>query len=187
MDQPVQKERRRFPRYRCEGKAEIRVPDSTTVIWGTVTDLSSGGCYVELPSPLAMGQVAKLDLSVLDVTIVIEAKVAVVHPMFGMGVAFTNCNQQEFQKLQEILYHLSGLSEPLPESEWAATPPAVAASSPASPTPGAPSAPPAPGGTGPAFRISPDVACKILDQVVKHLSQKGTLTKVDFLAILGKK
>jgi hypothetical protein len=188
MEQPVQKERRRFPRYRCEGKAEIRVPEATAVIWGTVTDLSAGGCYVELASPLPIGHEAKFTLTVLEAAITVDGKVAVVHPMFGMGVQFTACPQQEFQKLQEILYQISGLVEPLPESEWAARPPAVAAPPPPAGSKPAPAAPsPGPPGPAPAFRISPQAACKILDQIVKHLAQKGVLSKADFMAIVGKK
>ncbi len=168
MEQLVQYERRQHPRYRCEGKAEIRTYGATGVKWGTITDLSAGGCYIELASPDQIGQPVRLNLTVLDRTLSLDGKVAVVHPMFGMGIVFTTCAQPEFQKLQEILYQLSGLSDtvgPRPESQIMHPP---AASS-------------------PTFKVTPQAACSILDQVIKHLAQKGVLTRADMLAILERK
>jgi hypothetical protein len=180
MDPQAQNERRQHPRYRCEGKAEIRVPDSTAVLWGTVTDLSAGGCYVELASPLPVASEAKFTLTILEATIQVDAKVAVVHPMFGMGVQFTACPQLEFQKIQEVLYQLSGLAAPLQGPASSPAPEAVSAPSPAPASAATPA-------TASPFRISPQEACKILEQIVKQLTQKGVLTKADFMAILGKK
>ena len=59
-------ERRQYPRFRCEGKAEIRVRNSSGVWWGTLTDLSAGGCYIEMASPLPPGTVARLTLTLRE-------------------------------------------------------------------------------------------------------------------------
>jgi hypothetical protein len=41
-------ERRQSPRYKCEGSAQFRVGGSAVRTWGTFTDISLGGCYVEM-------------------------------------------------------------------------------------------------------------------------------------------
>src|SRR5215470_13537823 len=51
----AQPERRRNPRYKCEGSAAFRVRGSTVRTWGTFTDLSVSGCYVELKATFPVG------------------------------------------------------------------------------------------------------------------------------------
>jgi hypothetical protein len=46
--QPYVGEKGLNPRYKCEGSAEFRSEGSTVRTWATVTDLSRGGCYVEM-------------------------------------------------------------------------------------------------------------------------------------------
>ena len=45
---PSGKERRRSPRFRCSGSAEFRVEGSDVRMWGTLSDVSLHGCYVEM-------------------------------------------------------------------------------------------------------------------------------------------
>ena len=207
MEQKSQRERRHFPRFRCEGKAEIRAGNSPGVLWGTVTDLSAGGCYIELASPLPLDRIARLTLTFHGVRIEIEAKVAVVHPMFGMGLLFTSCSKEALQNLKGILAELAGSTgAAVPEASTGVvpapptsttilpsgppvplaaviTPSSVAA--PAATPVAAPQQPPTAAGTaGANLRISTQAAYTILEQVIKHLSQKGTLTRAEMLAIL---
>jgi hypothetical protein len=202
-------ERRHHPRFECEGKAEIRTPDSPAVLWGLVTDLSATGCYIELPAPLQAGKNALLTLTVLDVSINVEGRIAVVHPMFGMGVAFSSCPPAEKQKLQRVLSSLSSS----PESGFV-DPPGAALCAPADDSVVTSSWLVQRGGSGsretrggasltssasaaasgviatvpaapsPTFRLTPQVACAVLDQIVKHIGQRGVLTRADLLAIL---
>ena len=58
------------------------------------------------------------------------------------------------------------------------TSPTAAAAAPAHPAGAADTSSPA------ILRISPEAAYTILDQVIKHLSQKGTLNRGEMLAIL---
>ena len=41
-------ERRQSTRYKCEGSAQFRVNGSDVHTWGTFTDISVHGCYVEM-------------------------------------------------------------------------------------------------------------------------------------------
>ena len=49
-------ERRRNPRYKCEGSATFRVEGTNVRTWGTFTDLSCSGCYVELKASFPGGR-----------------------------------------------------------------------------------------------------------------------------------
>ena len=41
-------ERREAPRIRCSGSVEFQAPGSEARMWGTLTDISLHGCYVEM-------------------------------------------------------------------------------------------------------------------------------------------
>ena len=200
-------DRRQHPRYHCEGKAEIRTSDSPAVLWGLVTDLSANGCYIELASPLPAGKSAQMTLTVLETTLNVEGRVAVVHPMFGMGVAFTACPAPERQKLELLLSVLEGQTDTGLALTEGNLPPGQPAMPPASAVPPLPSAQPAtspivtrtaplaaaaapaeasvsPARRAATFRLTPQVACAVLDEIVKQITQKGVLTRADLLAIL---
>jgi len=55
-------ERRRNPRYKCEGSAPFRVEGTNVRTWGTFTDLSCSGCYVELKATFPTGAIIDLEL-----------------------------------------------------------------------------------------------------------------------------
>lgn len=42
------KERRRAPRLHCSGSVEFRAEGTDVRMWGTLTDISVHGCYVEM-------------------------------------------------------------------------------------------------------------------------------------------
>src|ERR1700691_4110913 len=46
-------EHRIAPRFRCQNSVEVHVQGAS--FWGTVADLSLGGCYIEMPIPLQPG------------------------------------------------------------------------------------------------------------------------------------
>lgn len=205
-------ERRRHQRFACEGKAEIRTADSVTVLWGQLTDLSISGCYIELPAPLVAGRTAQLTLTVFDLSFNVEGRVAVVHPMFGMGVAFTACAPQEAQKLRRILATLcsqaeeratasSSLPHYVSDAGLAVGAPLIVPYGSGGSVAGGGSpllssavgvdsrvlsrVPPAPAPAYPTFRLTPQLACSALDQIVKHVGQNGALTRGDLVAILS--
>ena len=41
-------QRRQSPRFRCSGSVEFRTEGSDVPMWGTLTDISLHGCYVEM-------------------------------------------------------------------------------------------------------------------------------------------
>jgi hypothetical protein len=183
------RERRRFPRYRCQGSAEIRAESSGAQQWGTITDISEGGCYIETPAPVAQGQVVNLRLSIGGAALSLSGNVVGVHPMFGMGVTFTSVSPEADAILQRILRTLAeGDSEQdTPASASRELPmPAPMAPQPPAPTLAPAPATPVPPARPQPMRLSPQAAVALLGQIAKHLAQNGVLTQQDFRAILEK-
>ena len=57
---PAFKDRRQSPRLRCSGSVEFRAEGSDVRIWGTLTDISLHGCYVEMSTTFPVD--ARVDL-----------------------------------------------------------------------------------------------------------------------------
>ena len=82
----AQPERRRNPRYKCEGSAAFRVRGSTVRTWGTFTDLSVSGCYVELKATFPVGAIIDLELELNGVRTQIKGEVRISYPFLGSGL-----------------------------------------------------------------------------------------------------
>ncbi|MGA3209711.1 MAG: PilZ domain-containing protein [Terriglobales bacterium] len=162
-------ERRDNTRYTCEGKAEVRREGLPSVLWGIVTDLSYGGCYIESPSPLPVGSRIILTLTILDVTLEVKGTVAAVHPMVGMGIMFLSCSAQTNETLERMLSNLASVplpAQPLPISDLESST-----------------------ALGEIdllrkFKPSAEVARSVLEQIIIHMSRSAVLTRRDLLEIL---
>lgn len=104
--------RRRMPRYACRGGGEIRQPGMKTVVWGSMTDISRTGCYLETLTTLPRNAKCDLMLNVEGVEIRAGAEVRVSHPSMGMGLQFTDVDPTDQKKLDDLLMKLAGGKEP---------------------------------------------------------------------------
>lgn len=93
------KERRRFPRYVCDTGVRIHPETGNAGYWGTVGDISLGGCYVFTFSPLPIGQVVILAIKAGDKEINLAGRTVSSHPGVGMGVAFSGYIQEDAEEL----------------------------------------------------------------------------------------
>jgi hypothetical protein len=75
--EPEKQERRRNPRYKCEGSATFRVRGGNMRSWGTFTDLSISGCYVELKATFPLGALLDLELELNGVRAQVKGEVRV--------------------------------------------------------------------------------------------------------------
>jgi PilZ domain-containing protein len=105
-------ERREHPRYACEGGVEVREGNSRG-FWGTLTDISLGGCYVQTFSPMALGAELKLFIKAKGFEVHAEAEVVAMHPGVGMGIQFTTIAEGEAQTLKKLVDLLSTQEQPL--------------------------------------------------------------------------
>lgn len=96
-------ERRRNPRYKCEGSATFRVEGTNVRTWGTFTDLSCSGCYVELKATFPAGAIIDLELELNGVRAQAKGEVRVSYPFLGMGVAFRDLTTENRMQIQAMI------------------------------------------------------------------------------------
>ena len=111
-----QQERRKSPRYKCTGSAEMRKDGAGLAIWGKVSDLCVGGCYVEISAPLPVDTPLDVILSVCDEQLRTRALVRSNHPGFGMGMRFVEPAPEQAEILARIIQRLAG-GVPPPKSK----------------------------------------------------------------------
>jgi hypothetical protein len=100
--------RRRVPRYPCRGGGEIRQPGMKTIVWGSMTDISRTGCYLETLTTLPRNAKCELMLNVEGIEIRTNAEVRVSHPSMGMGLQFVDLDAVDREKLEALLTKLAG-------------------------------------------------------------------------------
>jgi hypothetical protein len=100
-------ERRRSPRYRFVADAEIVEVVSEARLKARTSDLSIGGCFLDMLNPSPKGTEIRVTISHAGMTFVAIGKVAFVVPNMGMGVAFTNVDGNQVAVLAKWL-ELSG-------------------------------------------------------------------------------
>jgi hypothetical protein len=100
-------EKRRSPRYRCQGSAHLRQVDSDVATWATFTDISLHGCYVEATATYPVGVVLNLKLEADGFRIEATGEVRLVYPNLGMGISFTRISDEDRERLRELVRSVS--------------------------------------------------------------------------------
>ncbi len=80
-----------------------------------LTDLSSGGCYLEMPAPLPINTKVILTMRLAKFESRAEGLVRVMHPEVGMGVEFTRTTNQQRKHLEEFIQALTKSNGAQPE------------------------------------------------------------------------
>lgn len=101
-------ERRYAPRYRCAGDVELINPGTGITLHGSLSDISVGGCYVEMMAPLTSGKEVELRLTAKGVTLKARGVVRASHPAIGMGIEFTEMRDEDRQRLDQLIAQLAG-------------------------------------------------------------------------------
>jgi hypothetical protein len=99
----TQKDQRRYPRYRCEGIAQMTKPGDKFAIRAPLTDVSAGGFYVETMTPLPEGTELEISLEIGRVELYGHGVVETCHRAIGNGVAFTRMTPQNEKALQAVI------------------------------------------------------------------------------------
>ena len=103
-----EEERRQHPRHNCAGVAKLWENGSEHSITGRVNEISRGGCYVEIMSPMRTGTKIRLELSVSGRMLRLEGIVRTSQPTIGMGVEFTRMAPADAERLCHIVSELAG-------------------------------------------------------------------------------
>ena len=80
--------RRTQARYGCRLGAEVYRTGIMVPHHCCLTDLSSGGCYLEVNLPFAVGSSVEIVVRARDLKLRMRGSVQTSHPGYGMGVAF---------------------------------------------------------------------------------------------------
>jgi CheY-like chemotaxis protein len=91
---------RRFP---CRLGAEVYRLGSTVPNRCTLSDISEGGCYVEMPSPFSGQSGVEIVVRTPEMKLKIRGQVLAIHPGFGMGVRFMFSNPAEREEMLRLL------------------------------------------------------------------------------------
>ena len=106
-------ERRKHPRYPVNGGgAEVRQQGVDSRIWARLTDISLGGCYLEIMSPLPVLTYVNLGLTLEEQRLQAKGQVVVSHPHFGMGIQFIDLSAADRQMLESWIAGLAPKAGP---------------------------------------------------------------------------
>jgi CheY-like chemotaxis protein len=103
---PAPDNRREKARYACRLSAEVYLEGSAVPHRCCLTDLSSGGCYLEVHSPFALGSTIEITVRTYDLKVRLRGIVQASHPCYGMGIAFelkTEDERAQLKKLTEMV------------------------------------------------------------------------------------
>lgn len=95
-------DRRQFPRANCRMDGYVTMVQGGVQLRGMVTDISLGGCYMEMLAPVPTDTEVEVLLRDGQLTLQAVGKVRSSQSGMGMGIAFTKMSPADFEKLQQI-------------------------------------------------------------------------------------
>jgi hypothetical protein len=156
-------DKRKSPRYVCEGSARIQEVGSTTATWVKFADISMHGCYVETATPFRSGTSLTLKLDANGFRLEAIGEVRVVYSGLGMGVSFLKMSEEDRGRLRELVRSISPASVIVTQ-------------------PGSHRAPSA----GPPSQVVPVVTnpAAVLQAILKFFEDRHVMGREEFLKIL---
>jgi hypothetical protein len=103
-------ERRQFARHDCCIEGQVFLERDPSPISVKAIDISLGGCYFEMLSPLPVGTAIRIALNAGDAPLNLNGKVRSSQSGQGMGVAFTGMGPDDFERLRKFAPPASGES-----------------------------------------------------------------------------
>jgi CheY-like chemotaxis protein len=94
--------RRAQTRYNCRIGAEVYRTGTSVPNHCCLTDLSSGGCYLEVSLPFPQGSSVDIVIRTYDLKLRLRGIVQASHPGYGMGVAFELKTKEEQANLKKL-------------------------------------------------------------------------------------
>jgi DNA-binding NarL/FixJ family response regulator len=104
--------RRTQARYACRVGAEVYRSGTSVPNHCCLTDLSSGGCYLEVPLPFPKGAEVEIVVRTYNLKLHLRGTVQAAHPGFGMGVAFELKTHDEQANVKKLLDFVASTTQP---------------------------------------------------------------------------
>jgi CheY-like chemotaxis protein len=99
--------RRGQSRHACRLGADVYRQGSRVPNRASLTDISAGGCYVEMPTPFPSGTQVEIVVRTQEMKLKTRGVVQSVHPGFGMGVQLTLQSEEDRDQVQLLIRLLS--------------------------------------------------------------------------------
>lgn len=104
--------RRRHPRYSCEGRAEVCIPHGGLLFRGKILDLSFSGCFIETAAlNLERGTPVEIFFVARQLQFRIAGHIAVLYPKKGAGIAFDPLGPRRTREITELIAELKAVSK----------------------------------------------------------------------------
>lgn len=101
-----QEERRRYPRVRTSCQVALRPEGMDVPMRLETTDISLGGCYVEMGLTLEVGTKLDILLWLRDQKVITKGVVVTRHSQFGNGIEFMGMSSENQNMLRRFLESL---------------------------------------------------------------------------------
>jgi CheY-like chemotaxis protein len=108
---PTPDNRRAQARYACRLGAEVYKEGSAVPHRCCLTDLSSGGCYLEVHSPFPVGLAVEITVRTYDLKLRVRGVVQASHPCYGMGIVFELKTKDERHGVQQLIDFVAATTE----------------------------------------------------------------------------
>ena len=103
--------RRGQTRYACRLGAEVYQKGSSVRSYCHLSDLSPGGCYLEMPLAFAAGTAVEIVVRTQELKLRLSGEVKASHPGYGMGVSFHMNTKDERQGVQQLIDFAAAAAE----------------------------------------------------------------------------
>ncbi len=103
--------RRGQTRYACRLGAEVYQQGSSVRNYCHLSDLSPGGCYLEMPLAFPTGTAVEITVRTQDMKLRLSGSVKASHPGYGMGVSFKLNTREERQGVQQLIDFVATAAE----------------------------------------------------------------------------
>ncbi|MCU1303551.1 MAG: response regulator [Candidatus Sulfotelmatobacter sp.] len=95
--------RRGQTRYSCRLGAEVFQAGSSVRNYCHLSDLSPGGCYLEMPLVFAQGSAIEITVRTHEMKLRLSGQVKASHPGYGMGISFKLNTKDERAGVQQLI------------------------------------------------------------------------------------
>jgi len=103
--------RRTQARYACRLGAEVYCTGTSVPNHCCLTDLSAGGCYLEVPMSFPQGSSVEIVVRTYEMKLRVRGAVQASHPGYGVGVAF-ELTKEEQANVKKLIDFVAATTEP---------------------------------------------------------------------------